>query len=123
LGLAAFVLIADIAVRRLVINRSDLQQVREALGQTFGFGRQAAEYEATETAGRMSGLKRAKQRAMGSEEAEPAPPSTAASTPAQQNSSTQAGPKSATPRSKPQPPPQPEGTLASRLLKNRQKED
>ncbi|GIK66070.1 MAG: VWA domain-containing protein [Chloroflexota bacterium] len=68
LGAAAFLLIGDIAVRRLVINRSDVERAREGLRHRFGMNQRA--YQETETAGVMVGLKHAKQRA--SEKEQPA---------------------------------------------------
>jgi uncharacterized membrane protein len=61
LGAAAFVLIADIAIRRIVINRSDLERAREGVKRRFGV--RPGEYQETEMAGRMTGLKEAKRRA------------------------------------------------------------
>ncbi|MCQ3930964.1 MAG: hypothetical protein DPW16_10940 [Chloroflexi bacterium] len=62
LGAAAFLLIGDIAVRRLVINRSDVERAREGLRQRFGMNQRA--YQETETAGVMVGLKQAKRRVL-----------------------------------------------------------
>lgn len=61
LAAAAFVLIVDISVRRLVINRSDMEKARAGIRQRFGMGER--NYQETETFGRMVGLKEAKRRA------------------------------------------------------------
>lgn len=85
LALAAFLLIIDIAVRRLVINPSDLAKLRETARGLIG--RQSSTYEGTNTEQRMSDLMRAKKRAAGVSEEEqapsPAPQSTASTNNAQ----------------------------------------
>ncbi|NDJ85483.1 MAG: VWA domain-containing protein [Chloroflexi bacterium] len=81
LGLAAVLLVVDIAVRRLVINQSDLERMRETVLNLVG--RRESRYDETEYSERMSDLMRAKQRAQGEagsaegDAAQPAPAATA----------------------------------------------
>lgn len=70
-AIAAFLLIFDIAVRRLVINRSELVRMREAATRAVGVG--ARERRRTATTGRMGGLMDAKTRATRGDEAPMAP--------------------------------------------------
>ena len=55
-------MIVDVAVRRLVINQSDLESIREWLSNLVGNRRST--YEGTESEQRMSDLMRAKRRAV-----------------------------------------------------------
>jgi uncharacterized membrane protein len=66
LALAAVLLILDIAVRRLVINKSDMQRLREYAAGLVGRG--PSTYEDTQTKQRIGDLMRAKQRVSGSDE-------------------------------------------------------
>lgn len=132
LTLAAFLLILDIAVRRLVINKSDIERLREV----FSLRRRAPVYESTETAERMSGLKEVKRRTVTTFEssAEVLPP--AASSPAPLGTAPpprRTGAAGRTPEKQERPvratPVQPassapdESTLASRLLKKKRGDD
>lgn len=114
LALAAVVLVLDIGVRRIVINRSDILKARERMSTVLAGG---PRYEETETSSVLSGLKQAKQRASRPSEAEQVnirqrefkmtggqPPKTKSTLP-------------------PRATPQEEGTLASRLLKKRRDEE
>lgn len=64
LALAAFLLVLDIAIRRLVINRSDLERLR--VWSAGLLGRRTSSYEGTQSEQRISDLMRAKQRASNS---------------------------------------------------------
>lgn len=121
--LAAFLLIADIAVRRLVINRSDLERAREVvLGR---FRRQPSTYDETVASERLSGLKAAKQRAGATIETEVAgtvAAPTATQPQSRSASTTQRTPVVASTKSKPKPKPTAppaDGSVASRLLKKK----
>ncbi|MFP4320965.1 MAG: VWA domain-containing protein [Anaerolineales bacterium] len=63
LAIAAFLLVLDIAVRRIIITRSDIQLAAQTVGKWFGIGQ--GEARRTATTGRMSGLMDAKKRASG----------------------------------------------------------
>jgi hypothetical protein len=121
--LAALLLIADIAVRRLVINRSDLEKAREAvLGR---FRRMPSTYDDTVASERMSGLKAAKQRAGATIESDAAATVATPTAPQPRARPSTAG-KSSGPSSAPPPSRQPQGSappvdgsVASRLLKKK----
>jgi len=139
---AAFLLILDIAVRRVVVNRSDLEAGREWLTQRLGIGQRQRRQVAT--SGRMSTLFDAKQRTTADYdrakvEAEsakrqgrsPAPPPTPVQTPP---SPTAARPATEKPSPKPAPRKRPtretrqkrspaSGSLASRLLETRRDDE
>ena len=116
LAFAACLLILDIAVRRLVVNASDLQRLREF---TFGLiGRRGDTYEETEVSGRMSDLMRAKRRAAVAEGDAPQAPIPVS--PIRQSSSDD--PPKAKPRRQPKTSskkPEPTGATASQLLKKK----
>lgn len=128
-ALAGFLLIADIAVRRLVINRSDLEKARETVAGVFR--RKASTYDETLASERLSGLMAAKQRAGATVDVESGgtvatssapsmskPPSRPSPTPhATQKPSTPA-PTPSKPRPQPISPPA-DGSVASRLLKKK----
>jgi hypothetical protein len=131
--LAAFLLIADIAVRRLVINKSDLERGREAvLGR---FRRKPSTYDDTVASERMSGLKAAKQRAGATIETDVvgsvATPTAVQPRPRSASTAKKPTPAapSSSPSSKSQPQPQAaappaDGSVASRLLqKKRERSD
>lgn len=109
MGFAAFLLLVDIGIRRLVIRRSDLQRLREVV-----FGKRELDYETTETSERMTGLMGAKQRAGAalrtSQEAEtpqePKPPDTSK-------------PPRVRKRQAQAPSQQPESSVTSRLLQKK----
>jgi Ca-activated chloride channel family protein len=114
LGLAAILLVLDIGVRRVVINRSDILRARERMSTVLAGGQR---YEETETSTVLSGLKQAKQRA--------SQPGEVDSVNIRQREFKMTGGRA--PKAKPTPPPgaseQEEGTLASRLLKKRRDEE
>ncbi|MCB9438247.1 MAG: VWA domain-containing protein [Anaerolineales bacterium] len=121
LGAAAFLLVMDIAVRRLVINKSDLQRLRERF-----LVRREADYEVSERSEQLGGLMRAKDRAKEqtatSDNAPSVSPPPAAPPPPKPEPKAEA-PK---PRAKPKsaPPPATDGNMASRLLqKKREREE
>ena len=119
LALAAFLFIGDIAVRRIVINRSDVDKIRHRVSQTFGGN---PDYDEAQVSTVMSGLKQAKQRAgqpldeakmqaQDLQKIKPASPSASAKLARQQQRPTVKSAKSTAPED--------DGTLASRLLKKR----
>lgn len=121
LGLAAVLLIGDIAIRRIVINRSDVDKIRQRVAETFGGN---SDYDETQVSTVMSGLKQAKQRAgqpldderMVTEDLKKIKKS---STPASSQSQRRRGGSKPTPTA----PAAEDGTLASRLLKKKRDDD
>ncbi len=116
LAMAAVLLIFDIAVRRLVINKSDLQRLREAI-----FRPREGDYEESETSARLGDLKQAKQRATvaasSSDDGEATPPPTPQ--PRQPKPSAPAEKPAPRRRTKPVQPKEKDGTVASQLLKKK----
>lgn len=109
LTLAAFLLLLDIAVRRIVLNRRELEKARQAV---FGL----APRPTIQTSARMSTLKAAKERA-----SIPQPDDV----PLPQAQPVASRPKPAARPSQPAKAPEAktEGNIASRLLKNRPKDE
>jgi Mg-chelatase subunit ChlD len=106
LALAAFLLVADIAVRRIVINKSDVDKFRKRFSHESPFAE--ATVPATVT---MSGLKEAKKRAaLPTDELKPGELAQVQSKASQVEKQ---------PKAKATPPPQPDTTIAAQLLKKR----
>lgn len=125
LSLAAILLVMDIAVRRLVINRSELEKVRERVGSMVG--RVRSTYEESEASGRLSDLKKAKQRVIPGEDGEkptapiPTPRSQPAATSQTKSTAEAERPKSA---SRPKPQANRESAaVASQLLKKKRERE
>lgn len=113
LTLAAFLLLLDIAVRRIVVNQRELERVRQVV---FGV---ASRRPSLQTSERMSSLKAAKERASVPQSDEK--PVMPAQTPAQSQSRPRAVPRSSPSTKVPEV--KAEGNIASRLLKSRQRDD
>ncbi|MBZ0308205.1 MAG: hypothetical protein K8I82_19220, partial [Anaerolineae bacterium] len=109
--LAAFLLLLDIAVRRIVLNKREIEKARQAV---FGMARKPV----LETSARMSSLKAAKERASVQQpEEQPALP---VQKPAQSQPRPHTAPRVVAPKA---PEANMEGNIASRLLKSRQKDE
>ncbi len=124
LALAAFLLILDIAVRRLVINRSDVERLRAwAAGLV---GRSPSTYEGTDKEQRISDLMRAKQRASGEPQPQTAVPTVPSAAPVSKPAATNP-PPSAGPVQRPARQTNTRGeasaTTASSLLKKKRERD
>lgn len=120
LALAAFLLVFDIAARRIVITRSDLQAMRAALGRRLPSVR-AAERR-TATSGKLTDLMDAKRRASRTEESLPeevvkAVPQAAAPPVTSETAARRRARERAARESKAA------GSLASRLLEEKRKQD
>ena len=125
LSLAAFLLILDIAVRRVVITRSDLEAARAAIARSAGVGQ--AEARRTATSGRLTGLMDAKRSATGSIDADDVAPAASGQSDTSPEEAPRPRPKrgfgrreapAATAEKKPEP-----GSLAARLLEKKRQED
>lgn len=108
LAAAAFLLLLDIAVRRIVLNRRELERARQTV---FG----TVQRPALETSARMSTLKAAKERASLPQQDEKAALSN-------QPKSSAAGRTKAAPRTAAKTPTA-DGNIASRLLKSKKPDD